>query len=405
MPAARRPAPSAAAALTAALAAACTVGLAGCGSTPTQTPGLGGLGPDTPAPAGAAAATPAPAAPVIDPIDAAALNFDVRWTHDLAMDPGQTVARLLVSGGLVIVIEEPVNLVTALELRSGRTLWKSVVGSRLDSMVGVSADDRDVFVNSPNRLYRLARRSGEVKEIQNLQYVVSGSPLRLDRRVVFGSDEGVVFAHHLDDGYSKWAYALTSPVRVQPVAGDGQVFVVDDTGHYAMLGTNGGRLRWRGQTYGPVTAPVEMHEGFVLMASEDQSLYSLSEVTGRDRWPAFRSEARLSTGPVAAGNTVYLREPGRGLSAVAADTGEARWFYPGDVAPLSVDAVGPLVAGPGVLLRLDGATGEPVHAITVPNLSKARDVDGGLVLLGRNGRMAGLAPVSAGGGDRTAASR
>ena len=342
----------------------------------------------------------------VEPGHAAELGYDVKWVHDLALDAGQRVTDVVVEGGLAVVIEEPVNLITALELNTGRTLWKSVVGSRLDSVLGATVDDTDVFVNTPNRLYRLARRSGTVKEIQELEYVTSGSPLRLGRRALFGSDQGVLFAHHLDDGYTKWAFALQAPIRVRPVLGDGQVFTVDTEGNYAMLGTNAGRLRWRGRTYGPVTAQVALHDGFVLVASEDQSFYSLSEVTGKDRWPVYRSEARLTTGPLPVGQTAYLHEPGRGLTAVALDSGTGRWFYPGDVQPLTADDRGVLVAGDGVLVALDAATGEPRHAVPTRDLADVRTAERGLLLLSRTGRLMGLTPIDAAPDtERTAATR
>jgi len=280
---------------------------------------------------------------------------------------------------------------------TGATLWKTVVGSRLEVVVGMTSDDRSVFVNTATRVFQLARRGGAVKRITDLQYPVNASPLKVGRLAIFGADVGNVFAHHLDDGYTKWAYSLGSPIQAAPILIERELFAVDSNGNYALLDTDSGQLLWRGQFYAGVSADPIIHDGFVVVASEDQSLYSLGEVNGKDRWPAFRSEARLTAPPLAHGSQIYLNEPGVGLSAIDAETGHRRWFFGEDVLPLATHDDVVLARGEGVLVTLDPTGGTVRQSVPTRHLNSAsRDNRGQLLVCSTGGSLMRLSPVTAG---------
>lgn len=332
----------------------------------------------------------------VEPGHARELGYDVRWVHDLPLEPGQSVAHVFEDEDTLIAVEAPVNIVTALDPASGATRWKTVVGSRLETVVGMTSDDRSVYVNTTTRVFQLARRGGAVKGISDLQYPVNASPLKVGRLAIFGADVGNVFAHHLDDGFTKWAYGLGSPIQAASALAERELFAVDAAGRYAMLDTNTGKLLWRGQFYAGVSADPIIHEGFVIVASEDQSLYSLEQVNGKDRWPAFRSETRLTHAPLAHGNRIFLHEPGVGLSAIDAETGERVWRFGGDVQPFSADGAAVLARGEGVLVSLGAADGGVRTSVPTRRLILARSDDGGrLLVCSAGGSLMRLSPAAA----------
>ena len=360
--------------------------LTGCGSTTASRTAANAGGP------GADFSTGYP----IEPGHARELGYDVRWVHDLPLEAGQSVAHVLEDPDTLLVVENPVNVVTALNPDTGATLWKTVIGSPLETVVGMTSDDRSVYVNTTTRVFRLARRGGAVKAIGDLQYPVNGSPLRVGRLAIFGSDVGNVFAHHLDDGFTKWAYGLSAPIEVPPLLAEREVFAVDAVGRYAMLDANTGKLLWRGQFYAGVSADPIIEEGFIVVASEDQSLYSLGGVNGKDRWPAFRSEARLTVPPLARDGRIFLNEPGVGLSAINAETGEGEWRFDGDVLPFAADARMVLARGEGGLVALDVADGTVLTSVPTRRLFVSRsDDEGQLLLSDTDGSVMRLSPASA----------
>lgn len=327
----------------------------------------------------------------VEPGHARQLGYDVRWVHDLPLEPGQSITHVLEDDRTLLTIESPVNVVTAINPDSGITLWKTVVGSRLETVVGMTSDDRSIYVNTTNRVFKLARRGGAVKDVVDLQYPVNASPLKVGRLAIFGSDVGNVFAHHLDDGFSKWAYSLGAPIQATPVQADRDLFVVDTAGRYAMLDTGSGKLLWRGQFYAGVSSNPAIHNGFILAASEDQSLYSLGQTNGKDRWPAYRSEARLTTTPLVHGGGVFLNEPGVGLSGIDVNTGDRHWRFEGDVKPFAIDGNAVVAHGDGVLVKLAMLTGAVRHSVpTRPLLSAQSDARGRLLLCSIDGSLTRL---------------
>ncbi len=332
----------------------------------------------------------------VEPGHARQLGYDVRWVHDLPLGPGQSVSRVLEDAGTLLTVETPENIVTAISPETGNTLWKTVVGTRLETVVGMTSDDRWVYVNTATRLFKLARRGGVIKSVGDLQYPVNSSPLKIGRLAVFGSDVGNVFAHHLDDGYTKWAYGLGAPIQAALVQAERDLFAVDTAGRYAMLDTTSGKLLWRGQFYAGVSSNPTIHNGFVLAASEDQSLYSLGQTNGKDRWPAYRSEARLTTTPVVHGGGIFLNEPGVGLSGIAADTGERHWQFEGDARPFAVNGKTLVAHGDGFLVTLNMFNGDVRNTVpTRPLLSAQSDDRGRLLLCSTRGSLTRLAPTTA----------
>jgi|GEM_PF-1022308 len=332
----------------------------------------------------------------VEPGHARELGYDVRWVHALPLEPGQSVAHVFEDEGTLLAVETPVNVVTAMDPDTGATLWKTVVGSRLETVVGMTSDDRSVYVNTTTRVFKLARRGGAVKATADLEYPVNASPLKIGRLAIFGADVGNVFAHHLDDGYTKWAYRLGSPIRAAAALAQRELFAVDAAGRYAMLDTATGSLLWRGQFYAGVSADPIVHEGFVIVASEDQSLYSLEQVNGKDRWPAFRSEVRLTRTPLAHGSRIFLNEPGVGLSVIDAETGETVWRFGGDVRPVVADDRAVLTRGTGVLALLSAADGAVLKSVPTRRLQSARSDDAGrLLVCSEDGELMRLSPAAA----------
>ena len=359
--------------------------LTGCSSTPGSRTTADAAGP------GADFSTGYP----IEPGNARELGYDVRWVHDLPLESGQSVAHVLENADTLLVVESPINIVTALNPDSGATLWKTVVGSQLEAAVGMTSDRKSIYVNTSSRVYQLARRGGELKAISELQYPVTGSPLKIDRLAIFGTEVGNVFAHHLDDGFTKWAYGLGAPIQAAPLGVGRELFAVDTAGQYAMLNADTGKLLWRGQFYAGVSADPIFDNGFIVVASEDQSLYSLGQANGSDRWAAFRSESRLTVPPLAHNGGIFLNEPGIDLAGIDAETGEAGWRFDRDVRPFAADNRMVLARSKGMMVALRFNDGTVLTSVPTRELVVARSDDQGrLLLCDTDGALMRLSPAS-----------
>ena len=332
----------------------------------------------------------------LEPGYARDLGYSSRWARSVVLGEGQSVHAAVPLGDLLVIVERPTNVVTALNISDGSLAWKKVLGDPLERLYTPVGDEDFIYVNSTLRIFSLNRRNGDVEKIANLAYPVLNGPTLIDKLAVFGSGNGRVYAHHVDDGYKKWVYGLTSPVEARPLIDGNQVFVADTKGHYAMLESKTGDLRWRGSTFGPITASPTLDRAFIVIASEDQSLYSFVATTGRERWSRFRSEVRLTETPIVIDNVIYLPEPGVGMTAIDANTGDPLWTIPETNAPgtpVAAFAGGVLVHDQDSVTKLDPATGETLHTVPTKKIEMiVKGPDNSLIVVSKRGEILRVDP-------------
>ncbi|MEM8739231.1 MAG: PQQ-binding-like beta-propeller repeat protein [Planctomycetota bacterium] len=329
----------------------------------------------------------------LEPGYAQQLGYATRWAFAITLESKQSIHAVTLQDDLVLVVERPRNIVTAIRYDDGTLAWKAILGQPLEKLYRPIANDQHVFVNSSRRLFTLNRRSGELLKTANLPHPVDMSPLLIGDQAIFGSITGRIYAFDVNASIPIWAYGLRGRVTTTPLLNNLQIFAVDSTGHYAMLQANTGELRFEGETYGPVSAPPAFDLPAILLASEDQSLYSILTTTGTLRWPAFRSEVPLTRAPVVIEREVYILEPGIGLSALNAATGETRWSIPDDLTPLLQHREHLLAHDGKSLHRLDPATGRSTFSVPLqPSHSLQITPEQNLLIVAKNGELMRITP-------------
>lgn len=305
----------------------------------------------------------------LEPGYAQQFGYTTRWARSIALGDDQSIYAAKVVGDMLLVVERPNNVVTALKLSNGEMAWKTIVGEPLEQLFAPIGNDEFIFVNSGRRLFTLNRRNGDLANVDNLPFPVNMSPILVDDIAIFGSVNGKVYGYTIKNGYRKWTYSLRGRITNSPIVKDDTIFASDATGRYAVLAIKTGELRWRGETYGPITAaPVLDGEHFVV-ASDDQSLYSLHVNTGENRWPAYRSESPLTQTPAVLGEQIFVVEPGQGLTALSALTGKREWHIDQPFQALA-EIDGKVVAHhKETLVKLDPATGRITDEVPTRTLN------------------------------------
>ncbi len=294
---------------------------AGCGSWSSRRSGRSGL--------------------LIEPADAARIGYAVSWSTDLGISRKSELASVTLLGDILLTVETPSNLVSAVSVRDGKVLWRRIVGASTESVYPPVRNGERVYLNNDTTIFTLGASHGDLIVSSSLARVVQTGPALLGHYAIFGGSDGTVFAHDVDAGYEKWSYQLSGGIVAPPVASQQSVFVADSKGIYAMLRAADGELLFRGRTFGPVTATPASTRGGVYLASHDQSLYALDRRTGRDRW-VYRTAKPLTDEPTAIGQSVYLPLLGSGLVALSSNDGQELWR--------SDLAATPITAGGGELL-------------------------------------------------------
>ncbi len=338
----------------------------------------------------------APRAPeqgmLIDPIDARDLGYTLQWATDLGVPNDETLDHVAVLGDVVVAVESPANVVTAVSMRDGSLLWRHVIGKVADKLHEPVRSGDLLLINSEQLLYTVNIHTGQTIEASKLESLVNHAPAVVDDVAIFGGLNHRVFAHTIAAGYTKWSYQMTDRVFARPAAFGPNVLVADGKGVYAMFTASTGSLLWKGRTFDRVSARPAMGHLGVFVAGEDHSLYALDGATGRDRW-VYHSIQPLTLSPSIFTDTVILPEPGRGLVALDIRSGTERWRldyiakpilqFENTVLAYTQDSIIVLNLGTGKVLKE-----VPVHPIKSVLLGSQRK----LVLASHGGRLLLLVP-------------
>lgn len=337
---------------------------------------------------------PSGGGPLIDPLDARDLGYGLVWTTNLGLSEDQALSHVAVLGDVVVCVETPSNLVTAISLREGEILWRTVVGKPADKLYApVRSEDR-LLINSQQYLYSVELKTGEMLEASRLESLVDHAPAVEGNTVIFGGLNHRVFAHDFKAGYSRWAYQLTERVFARPSTFGPHVFVADGNGVYAMFVAQTGDLLWKGRTFARVSAqPAISHIG-VFVACEDHSLYALDSISGRDRW-IYHTTQPLEFSPHVFPDTVILPLTDQGLVALQSRTGEEKWRLPFLANPIFQFEDTLFLNTDYSLLVLDIGSGKILTEVPVHRLQTVVEVDDRkLVLVSPRGRLLLMVPSS-----------
>lgn len=334
---------------------------------------------------------------LIEPNPAAEIGYRIGWASPIELFRGQRITSVTALGDIVVVVEDPKNVVTALRADNGRLLWKVNLGSELEELYAPSRDGDEVYIHSGARFFTLSAGKGEVLAVAKLETTVGSAAVYApeNRLAIMSGSNGLVFAHSVDSNFTRWRYTLANRISNSSILAGQDVFVVDTGGTYAMLETQSGRPLWRNHTLGPVTTAPAVQGSEVIVASRDGKLYALNRTTGRDTWTYLDAEQPLSASPVALGRLIIQPLlPNKGMIAVDAITGEEVWRADVTATPVIIRQKDMLLSTDNSLIALDLGDGEVrTEAQTLPIMSVIPvGDDGSVILVSAEGRLLRLTP-------------
>jgi len=330
--------------------------------------------------------TVAPPPALIDIEEADKLGLALRWRNDLDTRPGQAITHAVVSEGMLLIVEEPLNLITAIDARDGSLLWREVVGEVSETLYEPVVASDVIIVNSESRMYVLDPETGEAEgRVVLLESVISASRV-VDDLAIFGSLTGRVVAIHIPTGITAWRYNMSAPIKSRPAVSLDDVFVADSDGVYAMLEADSGRLLWQGQVFDSVSGqPTADDRWGVLLPSEDFKLYALDRTIGRERW-TYIAQRPIRESPRIVGDYAFLREGRRRVIAFDLADGEVLYEMPADAMPVAQVDNRMLVALPRELRLLAAETGQLLRAASsVPLQTVLEGPDQSIILITSEG--------------------
>ena len=292
---------------------------------------------------------PQPGGPPENPVEHAdaAPNLEIAWRHDIGKGSGadgQVTAQPVVAGGRVFVMDGEAT-VSALEVKTGREIWKTFLGERRgpDREAfggGVAFDDGKLFVTSGYRFVAaLDAATGKVLWRKRTESPIHSAPTVLDGRVYATDVLDQLFTYNAADGAPGWTYqALEEPARMlvaSSVAVNGDVAVAPfASGELTALNTANGSELWsyvlsltnRNNALSEIRdiagRPL-IYKGDVLAGSHSGVFAAVDLRSGQPRWSL--PIATIDT-PWPAGDVIYVTDQEGRVICASREAGQVYWI-------------------------------------------------------------------------------
>ncbi|MGL6278298.1 MAG: PQQ-binding-like beta-propeller repeat protein [Gaiella sp.] len=222
-------------------------------------------------------------------LDGRVIAFDartgkVRWQTEL----GPTESSPLVVGGRVLVGDWRGDVV-ALDVDSGRRVWRYRTGGRVKG--AVSASGNRAYVGSyDGRMYAFNARTGALQWSASSQERLGtngrfySTPALAYGRVYVGSTDGKVYAYGAASGQLLWATSTGGFVYSSPAVWNQTVYAGSYSSRLFALDAATGATRWTFAANGPISGAPTVMDGLIWFATLERRTYVLDARTGRQVW-------------------------------------------------------------------------------------------------------------------------
>ncbi|HVI45798.1 MAG TPA: PQQ-binding-like beta-propeller repeat protein [Chitinophaga sp.] len=142
---------------------------------------------------------------------------------------------------------------------------------------------------------------------------VIATPLIAGQYIYYGSTDGYVYCHLLEDGRLKWKTKLGFPVRSSASAGPDQIFVGCEDGNIYAINMQSGSILWKFKTKGEkeydlwdyYRSTPQYHNGKVFAGSGDGNIYCINATNGSEHW-RFATNGIVHADPVIDKDTLFI---------------------------------------------------------------------------------------------------
>ena len=289
--------------------------------------------------------------------------LDSLWEYDAEAGFGSSAAAAI---GDILLIGNLRGEVHAINFSTGKNVGffdfgSAIVGTPLvdgEMMYVALANDGEGLI-----AYNLVKASIVWRSaIGNIE----SSPLLIGNRIYITTLEGKLICIEKEIGTSIWTYEIsgerkTRSIRSSP-ASDGKVIVFGcDNGSMYAVDVNDGRLRWSAKTRASILASPSIQEGRVFIGSTDSTFYAFDVATGKQLW-AQAVSGKINSSQAADKKHVYVATVNGTVYCLAGDDGSIVW----KINTNGVINSAPLVSGATVyigsldrtLYALDSRSGE-----------------------------------------------
>ena len=290
-----------------------------------------------------------------------------------------------------------------IDRQTGALLWSRAITSPWPVVVGEGVA---YVMDAGNDLHALDAATGTTLWVRRQPRNLLAAPTYAAGRLVLVFEQGDYVSLRASDGHEQWRLRIANDAPLFPPQPGGEhFFVALDGGHLAAISALDGQLAWRRTIGGRLSVPAWAADR-VFVGSTDNYLYALDAEDGDLEWRWRAGGDVIGAAPDTDGG-VYFASLDNILRRLNQGNGNQRWreeiptrpaVVPQAVANIVVvTGVAPIVAGfSGTNGMATGSYTAPAEVLGAPLIdADLKPFSVGMVVLTRDGRLAGLTPVAA----------
>lgn len=155
---------------------------------------------------------------------------------------------------------------------------------------------------------------------------VTTSPLIVNDRIYFGTDDGVLYCLSKSNGREEWSFSTRAPIHSSPAAHQSIIVFGDDKGWLYALDAQRGILKWETPLEGTIFAHPVIDDSLIFIGTVSGNMYCLNLMNGKVVWKKSVSGA-IYSGVSVYKNVIYFGNNAHQVVALHKSTGDIVWEF------------------------------------------------------------------------------
>lgn len=244
--------------------------------------------------------------------------------YNIAVGASTPLVASPIGEGNFIYIGTGDNFMVCFDVINDVIRWKSSVGGPVRSSATFS-DTNVVFGCDDGSMYAMSKRYGNTAwTFASGGGKLSSSPTVRRGLIYIGGEGGSMYAVRAADGTQRWAYATGGPIESSPISYGGNIIFGSYDKNLYCIDSGSGLPRWIFPTTDRITSSPYAYNQVIYVGSYDYSMYAVHIITGVQKWRV-RTGALVRSSPIVSNGTLYYASYDKHIYAADTAVGVTKW--------------------------------------------------------------------------------
>ena len=320
------------------------------------------------------------------------------WEQKLPLKDGEQFASVTLLGDRLYLRSDR-NYLWSLDRAKGDVVFSRSIAPTGIPVLGLVAYENSLISVIGNKLVELDINSGKEQRVSDLDLSIVAPPVRNNQFFYIGAADRRLHVFHADNLVQTFPVTADDDSLITTVLADDS-FVAFGThaGDFVGMAPDAPTKLWQFKATEAVAGPIIRDGSSFYFASTDTQVYrvDVAENTGATMTWKYQTEAVLDRPPRVTRDFVYQYAVGRGLTAIAKQSGKAAWSLPEGVDLLAEAGTKTyVITKTRTLTVMDNTAGKKLFSVNFAPVTDhaANTTDARIYIMDGTGRVTCLEPT------------